>query len=191
MMDGVSTMDTGNNQPVLFLNVEAIAEVKVLTSGYQAEYGRASGMQITAVTKSGTNQFRGSVYDVRRDSDWNSNSWENKQNGNAEDGHQGGRLRLLNRRPDRQARRRQQAVLLLQPGMAAAQTAGALNQFRFPTALERAGDFSQTLDNNGNIFNLIRDASTNLPCTATNTAGCFRTAASSARFRRAGCIRSA
>src|SRR4029450_8933539 len=79
---GVSTVDTGNNQRVLFLNLEAIAEVKVLTSGYQAEYGKASGIQITAVTKSGTNRFRGSIYDVHRDSDWNSNSWANIKNGN-------------------------------------------------------------------------------------------------------------
>ena len=43
-----------------------------------------------------------------------------------------------------------------------------------PTALERAGDFSQTRDNNGNLFNLIRDHTTGLPCTATNTAGCFQ-----------------
>ena len=56
MMDGVSTMDTGNNGQMLQMNVEAIAEVKVLTSGYQAEYGRSSGLQITAVTKSGTNR---------------------------------------------------------------------------------------------------------------------------------------
>ena len=56
--------------------------MKVLTSGYQAEYGKASGIQITAVTKSGTNRFRGSVYDVHRDSDWNSNSWANSKNGN-------------------------------------------------------------------------------------------------------------
>ena len=59
MMDGVSTMDTGSNRPLLQMNIESIAEVKVLTSGYQAEYGRASGVQITAVTKSGTNRFRG------------------------------------------------------------------------------------------------------------------------------------
>ena len=85
MMDGVSTMDTGNNGQLLQMNVEAIAEVKVLTSGYQAEYGRSSGLQITAVTKSGTNRFRGSLYDVERNSDWNANSWANKQEQRAED----------------------------------------------------------------------------------------------------------
>ena len=59
MMDGVSTMDTGNNGQLIQMNVEAIAEVKVLTQGYQAEFGRSSGLQISAVIKSGTNQFRG------------------------------------------------------------------------------------------------------------------------------------
>ena len=57
MMDGISAMDTGNNGQMLQMNVDAIAEVKVLTPGYQAEYGRSSGLQITAVTKSGTNRF--------------------------------------------------------------------------------------------------------------------------------------
>ena len=80
MMDGVSVMDTGNNAAVLNLNTEAIAEVKVLTSSYQAEFGRASGAQITAVTKSGTNRFHGSVYDVMRNSDWDSRSWQAKLN---------------------------------------------------------------------------------------------------------------
>ena len=74
MMDGVSTMDTGSNRAIIDLNVESIAEVKVLVSNYQAEFGRSSGLQITAVTKSGTNRFRGSVYDVERNSDWNANS---------------------------------------------------------------------------------------------------------------------
>ena len=59
MMDGISAMDTGNNGQMLAMNIESIAEVKVLTQGYQAEYGRSSGLQITAVTKSGTNRFRG------------------------------------------------------------------------------------------------------------------------------------
>jgi hypothetical protein len=57
-IDGVSTIDTGAGGQALQLNVEAIAEVRVLTSGYQAEYGRNAGLQVTGVTKSGTNQFR-------------------------------------------------------------------------------------------------------------------------------------
>ena len=81
MMDGVSTMDTGNNGQLISMNVDSISEVKVLTQGYQAEFGRSSGLQISAVTKSGTNQFRGSIYDIERNSDWNSNSWVNTQNG--------------------------------------------------------------------------------------------------------------
>ena len=120
LMDGVSTVDTGNNQPVLFLNLEAIAEVKVLTSGYQAEYGKASGIQITAVTKSGTNQFRGSVYDVRRNSDWNSNSWVNIKNGNAKAVNKEDDWGYSIGGPIGKPGGTQQAVLLLQPGVEAA-----------------------------------------------------------------------
>ena len=63
MMDGVSTMDDGSNRLLMQLNPESIGEVKVLVSNYQAEYGRSSGLQITAVTKSGSNRFHGSLYD--------------------------------------------------------------------------------------------------------------------------------
>ena len=83
MMDGISAMDTGNNGQMLNMNIESIGEMKVLTQGYQAEYGRSSGLQITAVTKSGTNQFHGSGYSVFTDSDWNKNSWVSQKNGDA------------------------------------------------------------------------------------------------------------
>jgi hypothetical protein len=81
MMDGVSAMDTGNNGQMLSLNIESIGEVKVLTQGYQAEYGRSSGMQITAVTKSGGNQYHGSGYSLFTDTSWNSRSWVQQKNG--------------------------------------------------------------------------------------------------------------
>ncbi len=83
-MDGVSTMDTGNNGQLLQMNVESIAEVKVLTSGYQAEYGRSSGLQIAAITKSGTNRLHGSIYDIHRDNSWNwkdGRTWAQDKNG--------------------------------------------------------------------------------------------------------------
>jgi len=44
---------------------------------------------------------------------------------------------------------------------------------RVPTALERTGDFSQSRDNNGNLFPFIKDFTLNLPCSATNTTGLF------------------
>src|SRR5204863_445683 len=78
--DGISTMDTGSNGQMLPMNIESIGEVKILTQGYQAEYGRSSGLQITAVTKSGTNRFHGSLYDVERKSAWNANSWVTSKN---------------------------------------------------------------------------------------------------------------
>ena len=120
MMDGVSTMEPGSNRLMIAVNVESISEVKVLTSSYQAEYGRSSGLQVTAVTKSGTNQFRGSVYDVERDSDWYSNSRDQHPQRRSEDDVEATGLGLLDWRPDRKAGRPQQAVLLLRPGVSAA-----------------------------------------------------------------------
>jgi hypothetical protein len=81
MLDGSTSMDPGVNRPATRVSVEAIQEVRVATSAYQAEYGRASGLQVNAVTKSGTNRFVGSVYDVERSSKWNENSKTNILNG--------------------------------------------------------------------------------------------------------------
>ncbi len=46
-------------------------------------------------------------------------------------------------------------------------------RLRVPTAPERAGDFSQTLDNNGALFNLIHNPASTSPCTTADTSGCF------------------
>jgi hypothetical protein len=173
VMDGISVMDTGNNSQMLQLNADAIAEVKVLTSNYQAEYGRSSGLQITAVTKSGSNRFHGSVYDLKRNSKWDTASWVSQQNGDPKPrskqddwgysiggpvGKPGGSNKLF---------------FFYATEYRPRTRGGNINRFRVPTALERQGDFSQTVDNNGRPFTLIRDYSVGLPCMAANTAGCF------------------
>src|SRR5262245_51814236 len=45
-LDGVATVDTGNNGQMVAVVLDSIAEFKVLTSNYQAEYGRSAGAQI-------------------------------------------------------------------------------------------------------------------------------------------------
>jgi len=50
------------------LGVDAIQEFSVLTGGFSAEYGKASGGVVNAITKSGTNGFHGDVYEFLRNS---------------------------------------------------------------------------------------------------------------------------
>ena len=62
-IDGVANIDTGDNGGTMATtNIDAVAEFKVLTNAYQAEYGRAVGGQLQVVTKSGTQEFHGSGY---------------------------------------------------------------------------------------------------------------------------------
>jgi hypothetical protein len=71
-LDGVSVNDFANGGPGSVLGgnlgVDAIQEFSVLTSTYSAEYGKSSGGVVNAITRSGTNQFHGSVYEFLRNS---------------------------------------------------------------------------------------------------------------------------
>src|SRR5436190_16501553 len=51
---------------------------------------------------------------------------------------------------------------------------GAVTRYRVPTERERAGDFSQTYDNNGNLYPFIKDPLSTAACSSTNTAGCYQ-----------------
>jgi len=69
-LDGVSVADHTGSTPGgvngLNLGLEAVQEFSVLGSSYSAEYGRAAGGIINAVTRSGTNGFQGSLYYFHR-----------------------------------------------------------------------------------------------------------------------------
>jgi len=64
---GVSGQDTSKGNP---FPQSAIAEYKVLTQNYKAEYDQVSGAAITAVTKSGGNELHGGFYYDRTETDW-------------------------------------------------------------------------------------------------------------------------
>ena len=157
MMDGISAMDTGNNGQMLQMNIESIAEVKVLTQGYQAEYGRSSGLQITAVTKSGSNRFHGSLYDIEDNSDWNTNSWVNQQNGDPKNVSKNRTFGYSIGGPVGKPGGDNKLFFFYSHEYRPSTSSGAISRFRVPTALERVGDFSQSLDNQGRPIPQLRD----------------------------------
>ncbi len=81
-VDGITDVDTGSNSSNdVEPNMGAIAEVKVLTDNYSAEYGRTSGGTIEVVTKSGTSQYHGQGWWDHRNEEFNANDYFNKRAG--------------------------------------------------------------------------------------------------------------
>jgi hypothetical protein len=71
-IDGISVNDYAMAAPGnvigVVLGVDAVQEFRVLTGGFPAEYGRATGGVVNAISRSGTNQFHGAVYEFLRNS---------------------------------------------------------------------------------------------------------------------------
>ena len=72
LFDGVDTTDTTTGTFGSNLNYEAIEEVVVQSAGMSAEYGRATGGVFNVITKSGTNNFDGSLKAVQTNDSWDS-----------------------------------------------------------------------------------------------------------------------
>lgn len=72
LMDGTNIADISDKAPSslsgVLLGVDTVQEFSVQTHGYSAEFGRAAGGIMSAVTKSGTNQLHGTVFEFHRDS---------------------------------------------------------------------------------------------------------------------------
>jgi hypothetical protein len=177
-IDGVANIDTGNNGGnMATTNLDAVSEFKVLTNAYQAEYGRAVGGQVQVVTKSGTTEFHGSGYWYGRRSDWDANSWTNNRDGVEKvEGSRndygytfGGPIFI----PGVFNEEKQKLFFFWSQEWQKRKDPTNERLARVPTALERQGDFSQSVDNNGNPWPYIKDYTTGLPCDQNNQAGCF------------------
>ena len=57
-------------------SVEAIGEMRILTNGYNAEYGRGAGGVVNVNLKSGTNELHGVLFDILQNDKLNANRWE-------------------------------------------------------------------------------------------------------------------
>jgi len=71
MLDGTIFTDALANTGQQFPSVDALEEFRVLADNYSAEYGRAAGSVVVAVTKSGTNEYHGDLFEFLRNGDLN------------------------------------------------------------------------------------------------------------------------
>jgi Carboxypeptidase regulatory-like domain len=72
---GVLPSQTALGTTQSFVSVDALQEFRVQTSTYSAEYGRQPGGQIQLTTRSGTNEFHGSLFDYFRNEALDANNW--------------------------------------------------------------------------------------------------------------------
>ena len=135
-LDGGSNMtglrNTGNVAP----SPDAVQEFRVITNSYSAEFGRFAGGVVDIVTKSGTNQLHGSLFEFFRNNDLNANVWGSATtlplHRNQYGGTVGGPLR-----------KSKTFAFGSYSGLRQI-TSTFMNTAVVPTALERAGDFSQS-----------------------------------------------
>jgi hypothetical protein len=80
LLDGGLNNSLLDNGIVYNPNPDTVAEFRILTSNYPAEFGRNSGGIVSVITKSGSQQFHGSVFDFFRNDALDANSYFNKNN---------------------------------------------------------------------------------------------------------------
>jgi outer membrane receptor protein involved in Fe transport len=81
VMDGGDNTDDTIGGALQNFNLESVQEFKIQTMQYKAEYGRSSGGVLTVISKTGTNDFHGAVWEFARRTGWNSESNAEQQAG--------------------------------------------------------------------------------------------------------------
>ena len=156
-VDGVVSNDIGT--PNVFSSVttlDAVGEVKVILNSYQAEYAGNGGAVVQVVTKSGGRDFHGSAFYYGRNEDLNANDFFNNRNGvvrpryryNTLGAALGGPIYV----PGKFNRNRNLLFGFYNIENWGIKIPGSLTSYTMPTALERGGDFSQTLDVSGRVI---------------------------------------
>jgi len=162
-LDGVVANSRGLGTTENMLNLDAIAEVKVLQGNYQAEYGKNAGAIINVLSKSGTQQFHGAGYWYKRHEMLNANSFFNNRSGLEKSRYRystvgynlGGPIYWgdkFNKSKDKLFFFFSQEI---QPNKAP-----SVRTYTFPTELERRGDFSDSREAN-NALIVVRDPTNN------------------------------
>jgi len=149
-VDGVTVTDIGVNQQFAYrINLDAVQEFKVSTNSQGAEFGRTSGAQVQVVTKSGTRDFHGTGWWFKRGEFMNANDFISNLNGQERSIYRflqagynlGGPLPIPKLNKDRE-----KLFFFFSNEFGRSNLPTALQQITVPTAEQRKGDFSNTVD---------------------------------------------
>jgi len=156
-LDGATLNAIGNNfNGVVNVSMDAVAEVKVLLSNYQAEYGRMSGANVHIVSKSGARSFHGLGSYFKRHEQFNANNFFNNLLGQPKPRYRyntwnynvGGPVYI----PGKFNTGRDKLFFFWSQEFWPIKVTSAVTRLTVPTELERQGDFSQTLDVNNRLI---------------------------------------
>jgi len=159
LVDGVADMDTGSNGTIHYEpNMDSIGEIRVLTSSFQAEYGRQASGAIMVVTKSGTQTFHGSAYEYWRHEQFNAKSFFDNFNNIPKTPYRfhvygftiGGPAYI----PKLFNRDKRLLFFFFSQERTKQLPVATTTYARVPTLEERRGDFSKSYNNNGALIKI-------------------------------------
>ncbi len=159
-VDGVTDVDTGSNGSLHYQpNMDSVAEVKVLVSNYQAEYGRSGAGLVSVITKGGGQEFHGTGWWSHRHEQFNANNFFRNRVGldrvpyryNIAGFSIGGPAYIPGKLNTSKSK-----LFFFASQEYTRQKVDAGSQFRnMPTELERSGDFSRSVDVNGKLIPVL------------------------------------
>ena len=179
IIDGVVGNEIGNSgMNAQMVNLDAIAEVRLLNNSYRAEYGQSGGSQLQIVTRGGSSQYHGSGYYYGRHERFNSTEFFRARSQ---------RLQGIDPFPPRYRfhtyganiggpvlKNKRSLFFFYSVEAPQVQRPQSVQTWRMPSALERQGDFSQTFDAQGRLINIRDPRKTGQACNAaTGGPGCF------------------
>jgi hypothetical protein len=163
MVDGIRDLDTdvsGSDQTTHYEpNMDSVSELRVMTSNYQAEFGSMSSGSISVVTKRGTRDIHGTAWANKRHEMFNANSFFNNFNGLPKSQYRffvwgysvGGPVYI----PKILTHSRNKFYFFASQEYTRQKPATTVIYDLMPTALERKGNFSQSLDTSGKLIPLF------------------------------------
>ena len=161
LLDGMSVANVEQNSGITNLeyqpSVDVVQEFKVQTNYFSAEFGNTGGAIVNVITKSGTNELHGDLYEFHRNSALNANNWFSNRAGrsipdfkrNVYGGTVGGPVRIPHFYNGKNR------TFFFYDFEGNQQDSATTKTVSVPTVLERAGDFSDSRASNGQLITIF------------------------------------